>query len=141
MSELVSIPFPKWDGEHVRHLTVAPDGRIYVVPSGAHERLHRIVIGDSTVGEQFDGLSGTKVELALVGWAQFQSDQLIDRVNIDAPDGLDETELVRSFAQMHDAGSIAVALHPSGEVLTSSTDELSLPGKGDRVPVPLNREE
>lgn len=140
MSEPGSIPFSKWEGEHVRHLTVSPDGSVYVVPSGAHERLHRIIIGESTVGEQFDGPSGTKVELALAGWVQLQSDQLIDRVNVDAPDGFDQAELVRTFAKMHEAGSIAVAFHPSGKTLTSTIHELALPGNGDRVPVPLENE-
>lgn len=137
MRDPVSVPFPEWEGEHVRHLTVAPDGSVYVVPSGAHERLHQIVVGNSAIGAQFDGPTGTKVELALAGWVQLQSDQLIDRVNVDAPDGFDETELVRTFAQMHEAGSIAVALHPSGEVRTCTIPELSLPGNGDRVPVSL----
>lgn len=140
MSEPVSVPFPEWDGEQARHLTVAPDGSVYVVPSGAHERLHHIVLGDSSIGDAFDGPSGTKVELALAGWVQLQSDQLTDRVNVDAPDGFDETELVQRFARMHDAGSIAVVLHPSENVLTSTVRDLSLPGNGSRIPVPVERD-
>lgn len=141
MNGPASVPFSAWDGERVRHLTVAPDGSTYVVPSGAHERLHRIVIGDSSVGARFDGPSGPKVDLALAGWVQLQSDRLVDRVNVDAPDGYDGTDLVREFARMHGAGSLAVALYPSGTVLTGAVSEITLPGNGPRVPVPVSDEE
>lgn len=138
MSEPDAIPFPDWGGEHAQHLTVAPGGSVHVVPSGAHERLHRIVIGDRDVAGRFEGPSGTKVELALAGWVQLQSDTLTDRINVDAPDGFDDTDLVRRFARLHDAGSVAAALYPSGEVHTGAVRELSLPGRGARVPVSLD---
>ncbi|QRV13821.1 hypothetical protein JMJ58_12750 [Haloterrigena salifodinae] len=131
----VPFPFPRWEGERATHLTVAPDDSIYVVPSGAHERLHRIVIGDRDVTERFDGLRGTKVELALTGWVQLQSDRLTDRVNVDAPDGFDDAALLERFARLHDAGSVAVARYPSGTVVASPPAELTLPGRGARVPV------
>ncbi|NUB89448.1 hypothetical protein HTZ84_20870 [Haloterrigena sp. SYSU A558-1] len=133
----VPFPFPRWEGDRATHLTVAPDDGIYVVPSGAHERLHRIVIGDRDVTERFDGLRGTKVELALTGWVQLQSDRLTDRVNVDAPDGFDDAALLERFARMHDAGSIAIARYPSGTVVTSTPSELTLSERGARVPVPV----
>ncbi|WP_341850668.1 hypothetical protein [Natronococcus wangiae] len=96
------------------------------------------MIGNSDISEQFEGFGGTKVELALAGWVQLQSDQLIDRVNIDASDGFDNAGLVREFAQMHNAGSIAVALYPSGNVLTTEVSDLSLSGNGAHVPVSVH---
>lgn len=134
MGKPTTIPFPEWDGEDAQHLTVAPDETVYRVPSGAHERLHSIVVGSRNLANQFEGLHGTKVELALAGWVQLQSDRLTDRINIDAPDGFENTTLVRQFAQMHDAGSVAVALYPSNSVRTGTVEELSLSGDGPRVP-------
>ena len=142
MDESVAIPFPEWDGEHAQHLTVAPEGTVYVIPSGAHERLHRILIGKCDVAEQFEGLRGTKVELALVGWVQLQSDKLTDRINIDVPDGFGDERIVREFARVHDAGSVAIARYPSGDVQTSNTPEsVVLSPIGERVPVALDYEE
>jgi hypothetical protein len=135
MGDQATVPFPEWNGEPAQHLTVSPGDRVYRVPSGAHERLHRAVIGGRDVVGRFDGLRGTKVELALAGWVQLQSDRLTDRVNVDAPDGFDGADLVRRFARMHDAGSVAVALYPSETVRTGPPGELSLRGNGARVPV------
>lgn len=140
MGESAAIPFPEWNGEYVQHLTVGPDGIVYVVPSGAHERLHWILIGDQDIAGQFENprLRGTKVELALAGWVQFQSDELTDRVNVDAPDGFQDESTVRRFARLHDAGSIAIAFYPSLDVQTSNTPEqLALSRGGDRIPVSL----
>lgn len=135
MGEQATIPFPEWDGKWAQHLTVSPCNTVYRVPSGAHERLHRAVIGGRDVAGRFEGLRGTKVELALAGWVQLQSDRLTDRINVDAPDGFDDAKLVRRFARMHDAGSVAVALYPSKAVRTGPPGELSLPGNGARVPI------
>ncbi|WP_236045047.1 hypothetical protein [Haloarcula nitratireducens] len=41
---------------------------------------------------------------------------MTDRVNVDAPDGFANATIVRRFARSHDAGSIIVAHHPSGDV-------------------------
>lgn len=142
MSTLPTIPFNKWDGEYAHHLTVAPDRSVYVVPSGAHERLHQMVVSNRDVIERFDepGLRGTKVELALTGWVQLQSDQLTDRLNIDAPDGFNDQEIVRQFAQLHDAGSVTIAFYPSLDVITSHRpEELTLARDGERVPVSPDR--
>lgn len=142
MCESVTIPFPEWDGEDAQHLTVAPNGTVYVVLSGTHERLHRILIGERDVAEQFEGLRGTKVELALAGWIQLQSDKLTDRINIDAPDGFGDEEIVRRFARLHDAGSAAIARYPSGDIQISNTPERIVRSPiGERVPVSLDQDE
>jgi len=57
----------------------------------------------------------------LAGWVCLQTSGMADRVNIDAPDNYTDADLIRRFALAHEAGSIAVAQHPSGEV-TQSTE-------------------
>ncbi|WP_459193080.1 hypothetical protein [Halosimplex sp. J119] len=109
----MTVPFPELSPGRIRagNVSVAPDGTAYVVPSGMHERLRDAVVTDT--GER----SGDpKVDLALAGWASLQSDGMTDRVNVDAPDGFANETIVRRFARSHDAGSVAVAYHPSGEV-------------------------
>lgn len=133
----IPLPFSEWDGDPVRHLTVAPDGTAYALPSGAHERLHTLVLDewDPTARLERDDLHGTKVELALVGWVQLQSDQHTDRVNLDAPDGYDDAALVRQFARLHDAGSLRAVFYPSGDERKSTEPQhLSISRTGDRVP-------
>jgi putative intracellular protease/amidase len=67
---------------------------------------------------------------------QLQSDQHTDRVNLDAPDGYDDTELVRQFARLHDAGSLRAVFYPStDEVRSGDPQQLSLSREGDRVPI------
>lgn len=132
------IPFPEWDGDSVRHLTVAPDDTVYALPSGTHERLHALVLDewDPTVRLDRDDLHGTKVELALVGWVQLQSDQHTDRVNLDAPDGYDDAALVRRFARLHNAGSLRAVFYPStDEIQSGDPQQLSFSREGDRVPI------
>jgi hypothetical protein len=136
-----TVPFSEWDGDPARHLTVAPDGTVYALPSGAHERLHNIVIGDRTPAAQLgvDDLHGTKVDLALAGWVQLQSDQHTDRVNIDAPDGYDDDALIRRFACLHNAGSLRMVFYPSTDELGSADpQQISVSHDGDRVPVLLS---
>jgi hypothetical protein len=102
----------------------SPDGTLYVVPSGMHERLRRAVLTDP--GHSQD----PKVDLALSGWVLLQVDGMTDRVNVDAPDDFADAAVVRRFARAHDAGSVALARHPSGTVLRSSharTVELDTP--------------
>ena len=108
------IPFPPVEGElRARQVAVAPDGTTYVVPSGMHERLR-----ESAAPERTD--SDPKVALALAGWLCLQTDGMTDRVNVDAPEDWPDGGPVRRFARAHDAGSVAVALHPSGEVRRST---------------------
>ncbi|MDS0283709.1 hypothetical protein [Haloarcula onubensis] len=108
------IPFPPVEGElRAQQVSVAPDGTIYVVPSGMHERLRRAVAPERTD-------SDPKVALALAGWVSLQTDGMTDRVNVDAPDDYTDAGPIRTFARAHDAGSVAVARHPSGEVLRSN---------------------
>ena len=136
-----SIPFPEWDGALARHLTVAPDGTVYALPSGAHERLHKIVIGEQNPAVQLgvESLHGTKIDLALAGWVQLQSDQHTDRLNIDAPDGYDDDALIRRFARLHDAGSLHLVFYPSTDELTSvDPQHITYSQNGDRVPVTLS---
>lgn len=135
------IPFPEWDGVPTRHLTVAPDGTVYALSSGAHERLHNIVIGDRTPAAQLgvDDLHGTKVDLALAGWVQLQSDQHTDRLNIDAPNGYDDDALIRRFAHLHNAGSLRMVFYPSADELTSADPQhITFSRDGDRIPVTLS---
>jgi hypothetical protein len=108
------LPFPPVEGElRAQQVSVAPDGTLYVVPSGMHERLRSAVAPERTEGDP-------KVALALAGWVSLQTDGMTDRVNVDAPDDYDDAAPIRRFARAHDAGSLAVALHPSGEVVVSS---------------------
>lgn len=73
--------------------------------------------GTTPVRLERDDLHGTKVELALVGWVQLQSDQHTDRVNLDASDGYEDAALVRRFARLHDAGSLRAVFYPSVDEL------------------------
>ncbi|ESS08885.1 MAG: hypothetical protein A07HN63_01092 [uncultured archaeon A07HN63] len=108
------IPFPPVEGElSAQQVAVAPDGTEFVVPSGMHERLREAAAPEGTD-------SAPKVALALSGWICLQSDGMTDRVNVDAPDDCEEAEPIRAFARAHAAASVAVALHPSGEVLRSN---------------------
>jgi len=108
------IPFPPVEGElRAQQVAVAPDGTTYVVPSGMHERLRRAVAPETTDGDP-------KVTLALAGWLCLQTDGMTDRVNVDAPEDWTDAEPIRRFARAHGAGSVAVALHPSGEVRRST---------------------
>jgi len=111
------IPFPSVEGQvRAQQVAVAPDGTTYVVPSGMHERLR-----EAAVPERTD--SDPKVALALAGWVCLQTDGLTDRINVDAPEEWVDAAPIREFARAHDAGSVAVALHPSGEVLRSAEPE------------------
>jgi hypothetical protein len=76
-----------------------------------HERLRDAVVSRSS--EQY---RDPKVDLALAGWTSLQADGLTDRVNVDAPDNFEDTTIIKRFARSHDAGSIVVARHPSGDV-------------------------
>ena len=96
-----------------QQVAVAPNGTAYVVPSGMHERLRRSVAPERTDRDP-------KVALALAGWLCLQTSGMTDRVNADAPDGFTEAEPIRQFARAHEAGSIAVAFHPSGVVVRSN---------------------
>lgn len=108
------LPFPPVEGElRAQQVAVAPDGTTYVVPSGMHERLRRAAAPERTD-------SDPKVALALAGWVCLQTSGMTDRINVDAPDDYADAEPIRAFARAHDAGSVAVALHPSGEVLRST---------------------
>jgi len=108
------IPFPPVEGElRARQVAVAPDGTTYVVPSGMHERLCEAVVPERSDGDP-------KVALALAGWLCLQTNGMTDRVNADAPEDWTDGEPVRRFARAHDAGSVAVALHPGGEVVRST---------------------
>ncbi|SNZ11846.1 hypothetical protein SAMN06269185_1409 [Natronoarchaeum philippinense] len=110
----MTIPFPPVDGDFgARQVAISPEGTAYVVPSGMHERLRAMVAPDR---EDRD----PKVALALSGWTCLQSDGMTDRINVDAPDAFADETPIRRFAQAHDAGSVAVARHPSGEVCRSN---------------------
>jgi len=113
----VSVPFPPAEGDlDARQVAVAPDGTAYVVPSGMHERLR------SAVAPERDDRD-PKVALALSGWVCLQADGMTDRINVDAPDAFADATPIRRFARAHDAGSVAVARHPSGEVHRSTDPE------------------
>jgi len=74
----VTVPFPEADDEfRAQQITIAPDGTAYVVPSGMHERLRRVVAPDR---EEQD----PKVALALSGWICLQTSGMTDRINVDA---------------------------------------------------------
>ena len=110
----MTIPFPPVDGDFgVRQVAVSPHGTAYVVPSGMHERLR------SAVAPELDERD-PKVALALSGWICLQTDGMTDRINVDAPDAVADATPIRRFARAHDAGSVAVARHPSGEVCRST---------------------
>jgi hypothetical protein len=110
----VPVPFPPVDGEfRARQIAIAPDGTAYRVPSGFHERLRQAVDPDR---ERRD----PKVALTLAGWVCLQTSGMTDRINVDAPDELTDATPIRRFARAHDAGSVAIARHPSGEVIRST---------------------
>jgi len=135
-----SFPFPEWTGQWTRHVAVSPRGTPFAIPSGGHERLHRLVVGNVDVIGQAEGSPprGVKVELALAGWAQLQSDALIDRINVDAPDGFADTDVLRQFAALHEAGVAWLAFYPSGDTLKlDDPRRASFSRSGPRVPVPL----
>ena len=112
MSE--NLPFPELTGQPTsQHVAVAPDETVYVVPSGSHDRLRKAAVSESRDRDP-------SVDLALAGWTCLQSDGLTDRINVDAPDEFTDARIVRRFARAHDAGSVAVARHPSGEVVRST---------------------
>lgn len=114
MTEHQQIPFPPAEDEFgAGQIVVAPDGPAYVVPSGMHERLRRVIAPDESAPDP-------KVALALSGWVCLQADGMTDRVNVDAPDDRTEAAPIRRFARAHDAGSVSVALHPSGDVYQSN---------------------
>jgi len=114
----VTIPFPPVEGEfRAQQIAIAPDGTAYVVPSGMHKRLRQAVAPDRKGRDP-------KVALALTGWVCLQTSGMTDRINVDAPDGCTDGAPIRRFARAHDAGSVAIARHPSGEV-TRSTDPTS----------------
>jgi len=134
-------PFPEWEGQRTQHVALAPDGTPFAIPSGAHERLHALVVGDVDVVAQAEGSPprGTKIELALAGWVQLQSDDLIDRINVDAPDGFADVQILRQFAALHDAGIAWLAFYPSGDTLKlSDPQRASFTRSGPRVPVSLD---
>jgi len=110
----MTIPFPPVDGEfRARQIAIAPDGVAYRVPSGFHERLRQAVAPEREGRDP-------KVALALSGWVCLQTGGMTDRINVDAPDTLTDATPIRRFACAHDAGSVAVARHPSGEVTRST---------------------
>lgn len=111
---MVAVPFPSVDGEFcAKQITIAPDGTAYRVPSGFHEQLRRTVTPDQ---DRHD----PKVALAIAGWVCLQTSGMTDRINVDAPDGYTDAAPIRRFAHAHKAGSVAVARHPSGEVMQST---------------------
>jgi len=137
----LDIPFPEWDGQWTRHVAVSPSGTPFSIPSGGHERLHRYVVGEVDVLGRGDGSPPmeTNVELVLAGWVQLQSDRLIDRINVDAPDGFANTDLLRRFATMHRAGVAWLAFYPSGETCKRADPQhASFSRTGSRVPVSLD---
>ena len=110
----MAVPFPPADEAFgARQIAIAPDGAAYRVPSGFHERLRQAVDPDSKGRDP-------KVDLALAGWVCLQTSGMTDRVNVDAPDDWTDAAPIRRFARAHDAGSVAVARHPSGEVTRST---------------------
>ena len=110
----MTVPFPPTEGEfRARQIAIAPDGVAYVVPSGMHERLRQAVVPEQEGRDP-------KVALALSGWICLQTSGMTDRINVDAPDELTDTAPIRRFARAHDAGSVAIALHPSREIVRSA---------------------
>jgi len=135
-----TVPFPEWTGQWTRHVTVSPDGEVYAIPSGTHERLHALVVGDADMVARAEGAPprGTKVELALAGWVQLQSDGMTDRVYGDAPDGFSDAAMLRRFAAVHEAGGGRITFYPSRDTLTlEDPQRATLNRNGPRVPVPL----
>ena len=109
----MAVPFPEAEEFRARQIAIAPDGIAYVVPSGMHERLCR------AVGVDWRN-RGPKVALALAGWVCLQTSGMTDRINVDARDDYTDAAPIRRFARAHDAGSVAIARHPSGEVVRST---------------------
>jgi hypothetical protein len=57
---------------------------------------------------------------------------MTDRVYVDAPDRFTDAATVRRFASAHEAGSVAVVRHPSGDRIQSRPPEsLRLPDPAD----------
>lgn len=110
----MTVPFPSVDGELcAQQVAIAPDETAYRVPSGFHERLRRTVAPDQEE-------HAPKVALALAGWVCLQTSGMTDRINVDAPDNYTDVDPIRRFARAHEAGSVAVAQHPSGKVTRST---------------------
>lgn len=109
----MTTPFPEVSSGQIEaaNVSVAPDGTQYVVPSGMHERLRQAVVPNP--GEQS---RDPKVDLAVAGWASLHTDGMTGRVYVDAPDDFAKADIVKRFARSHDAGSIMIAHHPSGDV-------------------------
>ncbi|NLV07142.1 hypothetical protein GOC83_13480 [Haloarcula rubripromontorii] len=109
----MSVPFQQVSPGQIEaaNVSIAPDGTKYAVPSGMHERLFRAVVPDAAAGTR-----DPKTELALAGWVSLHTDGLTRRVYIDAPDDFTETAILKRFARSHDAESIVMARHPSGNV-------------------------
>lgn len=109
----MTVPFPQVPPGQIEaaNVSIAPDGTKYVVPSGMHERLCRAVVSNAD-----ERTRDPKTELALAGWVSLHTDGLIRHVYIDAPDDFTETAIVKRFARSHDAQSIVMARHPSGDV-------------------------
>jgi len=71
----------------------------------------------TTSRRAFLAASGTGAALAMAGWVSLHTDGLTGRVYVDAPDGFAGEGFLRRFARSHDAGSIKMACHPSGETM------------------------
>ena len=110
----MTIPFPEVATGPIAaaNVSIAPDGTAYVVPSGMHERLCRTVVPDT--GERS---RDPKIALSMAGWVSLHTDGLTNRVYVDAPDGFAGEGFLRRFARSHDAGSIKMACHPSGDTM------------------------
>ena len=120
----MTVPFPQVPPGQIEaaNVSIAPDGTKYIVPSGMHERLCRAVVPDAA-----ERTRDPKTELALAGWISLHTDGLTRRVYIDAPDDFTETAAVKRFARSHDAESIVMACHPSGDVTRwQSPDAMSV---------------
>lgn len=110
----MTVPFPPVEGDfRAQQIAIAPDGTAYVVPSGMHERLRQAVAPNREGRDP-------KVALALAGWICLQTSGMTDRINVDAPDEITDATPIRRFARAHNAGSVAIGRHPSGEVCRST---------------------
>ena len=99
-----SVPFPELTGSPTMEaIAVAPDERVYVVPSGTHERLQNFVVEDSESRDP-------SVDLALAGWAILRCDGLTDRVNADVPDDFTDASVVRRFAERYNERELRTTL-------------------------------
>ncbi len=140
-SDDIAAALPRWTGEPVDNLTVDPGGTPRLVRGGCHERLHARVVGEADPLEilpeaPVELFRGTKVDLALVGWAQIHADGMTDRVHVDAPDGFEEGSIVRRFARVHEAGALRLTFYPSMDTRRAAPPaRLRLDRSGPRVPV------